>query len=81
MQDGQRDPLTFLKMAGAGNDFIVIDNRSARVGDASDLALRVCSRRLSVGGDGLILVEPSTRATFRMRYYNADGSLGEFCGN
>ncbi|MGZ8811457.1 MAG: diaminopimelate epimerase [Thermoanaerobaculia bacterium] len=81
MQDGQRDPLTFVKMSGAGNDFIMIDNRSARVGDASDLALRVCSRRLSVGGDGLILVEPSTRATFRMRYYNADGSLGEFCGN
>ena len=70
-----------MKMAGAGNDFVVIDNRAGRIGDATDLALRVCTRRLSVGADGLILVEPSTRATFRIRYFNADGSLGEFCGN
>jgi diaminopimelate epimerase len=69
------------KMAGAGNDFVVIDNRSAAVADAADLARRICTRALSVGADGLILIEKSERATLRMRYYNSDGSVGEFCGN
>lgn len=68
-------------MAGAGNDFVVIDNEADRIRDPADLARRVSTRALSVGADGLILVEPSSRASFRMRYYNADGSLGEFCGN
>lgn len=68
-------------MAGAGNDFVVIDNRAGRIGDASDLTRRICTRRLSVGADGLILVETSARATFRMHYYNSDGSLADFCAN
>jgi diaminopimelate epimerase len=51
------------------------------VGDGAELARRICTRALSVGADGLILVEPSTRATFRMRYWNSDGSLCAFCGN
>ncbi len=68
-------------MAGAGNDFVVIDHRVSRIGDPSDLARRICVRRLSVGADGLILIETSPRATFRMRYFNADGSLGELCAN
>jgi diaminopimelate epimerase len=68
-------------MAGGGNDFVMIDNRGGRIIDGSDLAKRICTRALSVGADGLILVEPSARATFRMRYYNSDGSFGAFCGN
>lgn len=68
-------------MAGGGNDFVVIDNRTAKIGDAGELARRICTRALSVGADGLILVEGSPRATFRMRYYNADGSLAAFCAN
>jgi diaminopimelate epimerase len=68
-------------MAGGGNDFVMIDNRGARVADPSDLARRICTRALSVGADGLILIETSARATFRMRYYNSDGSFGAFCGN
>jgi diaminopimelate epimerase len=68
-------------MAGGGNDFVVIDNRGPKIGDASELTRRICTRALSVGADGLILVEPSARATFRMRYYNSDGSLASFCGN
>jgi diaminopimelate epimerase len=68
-------------MAGGGNDFVMIDNRAARIMDASDLARRICTRALSVGADGLILVESSVRATFRMRYWNSDGSFGAFCGN
>jgi diaminopimelate epimerase len=80
-QSGKQDPITFSKMAGGGNDFVIIDNRSGRITDPADLTRRICTRRLSVGADGLILIESSVRATFRMRYYNADGSLGEFCGN
>ncbi len=68
-------------MAGGGNDFVLIDSRGGRITDAADLTRRICTRRLSVGADGLILIENSSRASFRMRYYNADGSLGEFCGN
>jgi diaminopimelate epimerase len=81
VQADKQDPLTFAKMAGAGNDFVVIDNREGIVADAVALTRRICTRALSVGADGLILIENSSRATFRIRYYNADGSLGEFCGN
>lgn len=80
-QTPKNEPLAFTKMAGAGNDFVVIDHRVSRIGDPSDLARRICVRRLSVGADGLILIETSPRATFRMRYFNADGSLGELCAN
>jgi diaminopimelate epimerase len=81
LQAAKQDPLTFSKMAGGGNDFVVIDNRPGRITDAIELTRRICTRALSVGADGLILIENSARATFRMRYYNADGSWGAFCGN
>ena len=81
MQATKQDPLAFTKMAGGGNDFVVIDNRSARVADAVELTKRICTAHLSVGADGLILVETSTSADFRMRYFNNDGSGGEFCAN
>lgn len=68
-------------MAGGGNDFVLIDNRTTRIAEPGILARRICTRAVSVGGDGLILVETSGRATFRMRYYNSDGSAGAFCGN
>jgi diaminopimelate epimerase len=78
---GKQDPLQFAKMAGAGNDFIVIDNRAGRITSPGELTRRLCTRRLSVGADGLILIETSARATFRMRYLNADGSQADFCAN
>lgn len=81
VQTGKQDPISFTKMAGGGNDFVVIDNRTLKITDATELTKRICTRALSVGADGLILIETSVRATFRMRYYNSDGSLGEFCGN
>ena len=68
-------------MAGGGNDFVVIDNRSGRLTNVSELTRRICTAHLSVGADGLILVEPSQSATFRMRYLNADGSDADFCAN
>jgi diaminopimelate epimerase len=81
VQSGKQDPLAFSKMAGGGNDFVVIDNRALKIGDAGELTRRICTRALSVGADGLILIESSARATFRMRYYNSDGSLAAFCAN
>jgi diaminopimelate epimerase len=83
--------LQFTKMCGSGNDFVVIDNRIGRVQELlmPDFARRVCSRRLSVGADGVVLIsEPDppeqdgeARFDFRWRYFNADGSEGEMCGN
>jgi len=74
--------IPFYKMVGAGNDFVVIDNRRHIVGrDASRLARTVCDRRRSVGADGLLLLEPSRKADFRMVYFNSDGSRASMCGN
>lgn len=74
--------LDFAKMSGAGNDFIVIDDRASAVGnDARELAKQLCRRRVSVGADGLILVVPSDAHDFRMRYFNADGTEADMCGN
>lgn len=75
--------LEFWKMSGAGNDFIVIDNRHGTLPEAPREALfrQWCRRGLSIGADGVLLVEPSSCADFRMRYYNADGREAETCGN
>jgi diaminopimelate epimerase len=58
--------LTFYKMSGSGNDFILAS---------------ICRRKLSVGADGMILIEESDRADFKWRYFNADGGEVEMCGN
>ncbi|MDX9789090.1 MAG: diaminopimelate epimerase [Desulfobacterales bacterium] len=75
--------IPFYKMSGAGNDFIVIDNRSAvlPVMPLNEFAFLVCRRKLSVGADGLILVENSKAADFKWRFFNSDGSAAEMCGN
>ena len=73
----------FTKMSGSGNDFIIIDNREAVV-DENDLPFfiqQVCRRKMSVGADGLILVESSSKADFKWRFFNSDGSKAEMCGN
>jgi len=78
-------PIAFWKMSGSGNDFVVIDNRSGAVApaDAAAFTRAVCRQHLSVGADGVVLIEPSDEAgvDFRWRYINADGSDGEMCGN
>jgi diaminopimelate epimerase len=73
----------FTKMSGAGNDFVVIDNRSRYVrGAIEDLARAMCPRKKAVGADGLIIVEvPLGPEDFSMRYYNSDGSEADLCGN
>src|SRR5881275_6167 len=74
--------LRFTKMNGAGNDFILIDNRTGDVHlDRTQIA-RLCDRHRGIGADGILLLEnPSDHADFRMRYFNADGREAEMCGN
>jgi diaminopimelate epimerase len=76
-------PFPFTKMHGAGNDFILLDNRLLELDDAaaSRLAKRLCGRRTGIGADGLVLLDASRTAAFRMRHYNPDGSRASFCGN
>jgi len=70
-------------MSGSGNDFIIIDNRNRVVdeNDLQDFITRVCRRKMSVGADGLILVEESENVDFKWRFFNSDGSQPEMCGN
>jgi diaminopimelate epimerase len=75
--------MKFWKMHGLGNDYIVIDNRDGKVSDpeATELALRLCKRKFSVGADGVLFASNSTMADVKMRIFNADGSEAEMCGN
>lgn len=74
--------LKFGKYVGAGNDFILVDNRDLKFPkDNGALISHLCLRQLSVGADGLILLEPSELADFRMRVFNLDGQETEMCGN
>ena len=72
----------FWKMHGAGNDFILMDDRSLAfpAADTSFIA-RLCDRRRGIGAEGLLLVQPSVDADFRMRFFNPDGSEADLCGN
>lgn len=73
----------FIKMSGSGNDFIFFD---ARDGQAERFATanvieRLCARGTGIGADGVVMLDPSSRAAFGIRYYNADGTLASLCGN
>lgn len=76
--------IPFMKMNGCGNDFVVIDNRDGIMSnlDISRFVQKVCSRRTSLGADGVMFLQHSLAGgDFTMRYFNADGSEGEMCGN
>jgi diaminopimelate epimerase len=81
--------LAFAKMSGAGNTFVVIDDRGGAVEAALKAAgltldgfvIRMCSPLYGVGADGLILLRPSDRYDFAWRFFNADGSHANMCGN
>ena len=74
--------LRFTKMNGAGNDFVMIDNRVGEVRLQPEQIVRICDRHRGVGADGILLLEKgSNGADFRMRYYNRDGGEAEMCGN
>lgn len=74
--------LAFNKYQGAGNDFIIIDNRNG-VFNPEDYKLinNLCDRRFGIGGDGLILINKSAEFDFEMIYFNSDGYRGTMCGN
>jgi len=73
----------FYKMQGSGNDFILIDDRRGilKGKNLKDWAAAVCNRHYSVGADGLIVIVPSKKVDFKWRFFNADGSEAEMCGN
>lgn len=71
------------KLNGNGNDFIVIDNMEQRYDSEQlrGLAIKLCRRKEYIGGDGILVAEPSLLRDFKMRIFNSDGSEGEMCGN
>ena len=77
--------LEFFKMSASGNDFIVIDNRDGKIDrdfpDVTGFIKKICRVHHSVGADGVILIENSDTHDFRWRFFNADGSEAEMCGN
>ena len=77
------EQIKFTKAVATGNDFIIIDNRTTAFNAEalSSLAKKVCERRFSIGADGLLVLEASKIADFKMRIFNPDGSEAEMCGN
>lgn len=74
--------LKFTKMNGAGNDFVLLDNRDLSLQLSAGQIVHLCDRHRGVGADGVLVVEPPEKdADFRMRYYNRDGGEVEMCGN
>ena len=74
--------LRFTKMNGAGNDFVLIDNRGGGVHLNRSQIVLLCDRHRGIGADGVLLLEKaSNHVDFRMRYFNADGGEAEMCGN
>ena len=76
--------MRFWKMNGAGNDFIILNNLEEHLPEEvfPNLARTLCERHLSIGADGLMVVDtPTQDGDYRMRFYNSDGSIGEMCGN
>lgn len=77
----KNDSFTFYKYHGCGNDFILVDNRKQSFSCTQRQIKQMCDRHFGIGADGVILLELSEQADFKMVYYNADGLLGSFCGN
>src|SRR3954471_22570096 len=74
--------LRFVKMNGAGNDFVMLDNRRGDIRLERQQIAKICDRHRGIGADGVLFIEPASNgADFRMRYYNADGGEAEMCGN
>ena len=73
--------INFRKMNGAGNDFVMNDDRAGDRRLKTEQIRHICDRRRGVGGDGLILIQPGADADFFMQYFNSDGLPAEMCGN
>jgi diaminopimelate epimerase len=83
MNHEARQRIHFYKMTGTGNDFVLIDNRKGLVNAdrCQDFIRNVCRHKLSVGADGVILIENDSEVDFRWRFFNSDASEAEMCGN
>ncbi len=83
MHHEARQRIHFYKMTGTGNDFILIDNRKGLVNAdrCQDFVKNICRHKLSVGADGVILIENDPEVNFRWRFFNSDASEAEMCGN
>ncbi|MCM8784174.1 MAG: diaminopimelate epimerase [Candidatus Omnitrophica bacterium] len=77
------DKVDFVKMVASGNDFVLIEGKRKKqqLANYSDLAKKICERKFGVGADGILIVDKSTVADFKMRIFNPDGSEAEMCGN
>lgn len=73
--------MKFTKMHGAGNDYIYVNCFEETVKNPEQTALKVSDRHFGIGSDGLVLIEPSAVADFKMDIYNSDGSRAKMCGN
>ncbi|MDR2191400.1 MAG: diaminopimelate epimerase [Endomicrobium sp.] len=75
--------INFSKLTAAGNDFVLIDNRTNIISadKYQSLAKKLCDRKYSIGADGLIFLEKSDKSDFKMKYFNSDGSHAAMCGN
>lgn len=73
--------MKFTKMHGAGNDYIYVNCFTEKVENPEEVSIKVSDRHFGIGSDGLVLIEPSDKADFKMDIYNADGSQAKMCGN
>jgi len=73
--------MKFTKMQGAGNDYVYVNCFQEEGKNPQEISKFVSDRHFGIGADGLILIQPSQQADFKMAMYNADGSQGEMCGN
>ena len=74
--------MKFTKMQGIGNDYVYVDcTKENKIENPAELSKKVSNRHFGIGSDGLILIENSNVADFKMAIYNADGSQAEMCGN
>tara|TARA_B100000575_G_scaffold288375_1_gene288288 strand:+ start:4614 stop:5399 length:786 start_codon:yes stop_codon:yes gene_type:complete len=73
--------IEFSKYNGAGNDFIVVDDRNDNIDGNKSLIKKICDRNFGVGGDGLILIKKSMESDFKIVHYTPDGKIGSLCGN
>lgn len=73
--------LKFTKMHGCGNDYVYFNCFNQNIKNPEELSIKLSSRRFGIGGDGIILICPSSKADAKMRMFNLDGSEGKMCGN
>tara|TARA_S200000501_G_scaffold37371_1_gene30839 strand:+ start:147 stop:932 length:786 start_codon:yes stop_codon:yes gene_type:complete len=73
--------INFSKYNGAGNDFILIDDRKNLINDNKSLITYLCDRHFGIGADGLIILKESSNSDFEILHYTSDGNLGSLCGN